>query len=74
MNKTDNYVNVAQAPSSDINVSGVVAYPSGSGTVTEPIVLAVVGGTGAFIGAKGECTITYNPANLIFTYTITLLK
>lgn len=73
-NKTVNFANVAQASTSDLNLAGVVAYPAGGGVVVEPIVLAVIGGSGAFIGAKGQCTITFDAATSVFSYTFTLLK
>ena len=73
-NKTVNFANVANAPSNDLNLSGVVQYPAGGGVVAEPIVLAVVGGTGAFIGAKGQCTIAFDAATSVFSYTFTLVK
>ena len=74
MNKTANFANVATAPTNDINLSGVVTFPSGGPTVADPITLAVVGGTGAFIGARGQCTIYFDPATAVYKYVITLLK
>lgn len=73
MNKTANFANVATAPTNDINLSDVT-FPSGGATVADPITLAVVGGTGAFIGARGQCTIYFDAATAVYTYVITLLK
>lgn len=73
-NKTLNYANVAAAPTNDINMSGVVNYLAGGAILTDPIVLAVIGGTGAWTGSRGTCTITYDPALQTFKYTVTLLK
>ena len=36
MNKTANFANVATAPTNDINLSGVVTFPSGGATVADP--------------------------------------
>ena len=73
-NKSSNFANVAVAQTSDIELMGSVTYPAGGGVVKDPIVLAVVGGSGALVGARGQCVITYDPATQVFTYTVTLLK
>ena len=73
-NKTSNFANVAMAQTSDLNMLGSVTYPAGGGVVRDPIVLAVVGGTGAWMGARGQCVISYDAVTQVFTYTVTLVK
>lgn len=73
-NKTLNFANVAAAPTNDIDMMGVVTYPAGGAILTDPLVLAIVGGTGAWTGARGTCTISYDTTLQTFKYTVTLLK
>jgi hypothetical protein len=56
-------------------VAGVADYPAAGGEFDpdQPVVRAIVGGTGAFIGAGGELTSTRHPAGG-YTQVFTLLK
>lgn len=43
---------------SGLQLVGVETWPSGGGILRDPLTLAIVGGTGAFFGARGQATIS----------------
>ncbi len=58
----------------ELSFAGVEVFPATFGGRIDPFTLAVVGGTGAFVGASGEVLITYDPSSFQYTYTVTLLS
>jgi hypothetical protein len=70
--KAKNYANVTRAETNDINLSGIVEYPAGGKLADAPLSLTVVGGTGAFAGARGECTVYTRAKDGVFEFVLTL--
>jgi hypothetical protein len=67
------FAKISAGRNDDLALAGVETYPAGGGILDTPLVLSVVGGTGAFIGARGQAVINYAPASQTFSYAVTLL-
>lgn len=57
----------------DLEIAGVDEYPAGGGVLVNPLLLAVTGGTGAFLGSRGQVRISRDPATGEFQYDFVLV-
>lgn len=69
--KGKNFANVARSETNDINLAGTYETPAGGKVPDAPFTLTVVGGSGAFVGARGQCTV-YAREKDVYEYVFTL--
>ena len=70
-NKSASYQNVAASKSAELQLGSVVTYPA-TGKKVDPYILTILGGSGAFFGARGQATIAWQEDLQLYKQTVTL--